>query len=297
MPSTKEIILSQLAEPYCTLLSRISFSGLEEIRFRVGRPVSLYYYNRVLFLTESGTTQTQKNAKYASKNELEALTACLCNHSVYAYLNEMKDGFITIRGGHRVGLAGKCVEKNGQISGISSISGINIRIAREYKNCAVSLIPHLHLANSVYNTLLLSPPQCGKTTYLRDITRLLSADFKITVVDERSEIAGSFDGIPQFDIGPQTDVLDRFPKTDGMLLALRSLSPQILVTDELGDDRDADAAYKLYGAGCRLIATMHGDNLNELSKTKKSLLSLFDIAILMGRRDGRPAVSSITRLR
>lgn len=297
MPSTKEIILSQLAEPYCTLLSRISFSGLEEIRFRVGRPVSLYYYNRILFLAESGTTQTQKDAKHASKNELEALTACLCNYSVYAYLNEMKDGFITIRGGHRVGLAGKCVEKNGQISGISSISGINIRIAREYKGCAESLMPHLRLANSVYNTLLLSPPQCGKTTYLRDITRLLSADFKITVVDERSEIAGSFDGIPQFDIGPQTDVLDRFPKTDGMLLALRSLSPQILVTDELGDDRDADAAYKLYGAGCRLIATMHGDNLNELSKTKKSLLSLFDIAILMGRRDGRPAVSSITRLR
>lgn len=293
MQTTKEIIIRQLSEPYRTLLSSVSFDGLEEIRFRIGQPVTLYYYNRTVFLNESGHT----NIRPTDKNDLEALSACLCNHSVYAYLNEIKDGFITIRGGHRVGLAGKCIEKNGQITGISSISGINLRIAREYKNCAKDLLPHLHRMGSIQNTLLLSPPQCGKTTYLRDIARLLSADYKITVVDERSEIAGTYDGIPQFDLGPQTDVLDRFPKAEGMLLALRSLSPQILITDELGDDRDIEAIKKLYGAGCRVIATMHGDNLTNLSHAKKDMLAYFDLALLMGRQNNKPAVSAIKQLR
>ncbi|MBE7041824.1 MAG: stage III sporulation protein AA [Ruminococcaceae bacterium] len=293
MQNTKEIIIRQLSEPYRTLLSPVSFDGLEEIRFRIGQPVTLYYYNRTVFLNESGHT----NIRSTGRNDLEALSACLCNHSVYAYLNEIKDGFITIRGGHRVGLAGKCVEKNGRITGISSISGINLRIAREYKNCAKDLLPHLHRIGGIQNTLLLSPPQCGKTTYLRDIARLLSADYKITVVDERSEIAGTYDGIPQFDLGPQTDVLDRFPKAEGMLLALRSLSPQILITDELGDDRDIEAIKKLYGAGCRIIATMHGDSLTDLSQAKKDMLSYFNLILLMGRQNNKPAVSAIKQLR
>ncbi len=293
MQNTKEIIIRQLSEPYRTLLSPVSFDGLEEIRFRIGQPVTLYYYNRTIFLNESGHT----NIRSTGRNDLEALSACLCNHSVYAYLNEIKDGFITIRGGHRVGLAGKCVEKNGRITGISSISGINLRIAREYKNCAKDLLPHLHRIEGIQNTLLLSPPQCGKTTYLRDIARLLSADYKITVVDERSEIAGTYDGIPQFDLGPQTDVLDRFPKAEGMLLALRSLSPQILITDELGDDRDIEAIKKLYGAGCRIIATMHGDSLTDLSQAKKDMLSYFNLVLIMGRQNSKPAVSAIKQLR
>ncbi len=293
MQHTKDIILRQLSEPYRTLLAHVTFDGLEEIRFRVGQPVTLYYYNRMVYVSP------QTTAKYTpvENKDLETLAASLCNHSVYAYQNEIKDGFITIRGGHRVGLAGKCVEKNGQITGISSVSGINLRIAHEYKNCAKNLLPHLYRNGRLQNTLLLSPPQCGKTTYLRDITRLLSSNYKITVVDERSEIAGTYDGIPQFDIGPQTDVLDRFPKAEGMLLALRSLSPQILITDELGDDRDIESVKKLYGAGCHLIATMHGDSLAELSKTKKDLLSFFDLALLMGRKDSKPAVLSIKQLR
>lgn len=297
MTNTKEMIINQLTEPYRTLLAHISFAKLEEIRLRIGRPVCLYYADGMHFLSSSGTTHCKNNAKVTQKAELEALSACLCNHSVYAYLNEIKDGFITVRGGHRVGLAGKCVEKNGQITGIASISGINFRIAREYVGCAEALLPHLFSGGHLQNTLLISPPQCGKTTYLRDIARLLSDEYKVTIVDERSEIAGMYEGIPQFDIGPQTDVLDRFPKTEGMLLALRSLSPQVLITDELGDPKDANAAYKLHGAGCRIIASMHGDNLEELKKTKKELLSLFDVAVCLGRLNNCPAVLDIIQMR
>lgn len=297
MTKTKEMILNQLTEPYRSLLAHISFAELEEIRFRTGQPVCLYYADGMRFLSNACVTHCKNNAKITSKTELEALSTCLCNHSVYAYLNEIKDGFITVRGGHRVGLAGKCVEKNGQITGISSISGINFRIAREYVGCAKTIMPSLFSDGHLQNILLISPPQCGKTTYLRDIARLLSADYKVTIVDERSEIAGMYDGVPQFDIGPQTDVLDRFPKTAGMLLALRSLSPQVLITDELGDPKDADAIYKLHGAGCRLIASMHGVTPEEFVKTKKELISFFDIVICLERQNNRPAVSNIIHLR
>ena len=297
MNNTKDTILRQLLEPYRTLFSSVSFQGLEEIRFRIARPIILYYHNCTKYLSENGVTSFPHLAKCVTKAELEDVSSCLLSHSVYAYLNDIKDGFATIRGGHRVGLAGKCVIKNGQVTGITSISGINIRIAREFPGCSKALAEQLQTKTGVKNTLLISPPQCGKTTYLRDLARIFSQKYKITIVDERSEIAGTFEGIPQFDIGPQTDVLDRFPKTSGMILALRSLSPQILLTDELGDEKDAEAIGKLHGAGCQLIASMHGDNLSELRRVKKELLSFFDVAVLMGRKEGIPSVLSIESMR
>ncbi|MBQ2696288.1 MAG: stage III sporulation protein AA [Clostridia bacterium] len=297
MDNTKDMILRQLSDTYRRLLSSVPFQGLEEIRFRIERPVTLYYHDRTVYLSDCGITLYPHSAKFIGKSELEDVSSCLLNHSVYAYLNEIKDGFATIRGGHRVGLAGKCIIKNGQITGMTAISGINLRIAREYPGCAKALADRLKTQNGVKNTLLISPPQCGKTTYLRDLARIFSHTYKITIVDERSEIAGTYEGVPQFDIGPQTDVLDRFPKSSGMLLALRSLSPQILLTDELGDEKDAEAIRKLCGAGCRIIASMHGDSLSELRRTKKELLSFFDVAVCMGRQNGIPSVISIESLR
>ncbi len=289
MDKGKHMILHQLPEAYRRLLSSVSFNGLEEIRFRIGRPVCLYYHNHHSFISDSHPL--------TEKDTLEGLASTLCNHSIYAYLNDLKDGFITLRGGHRVGLSGKCIIKDGKISGLTAISGVNIRIAREYISCAATLAPHLRTQSGIQNTLLISPPQCGKTTFLRDLARIFSAEFKITIVDERSEIAGSYESAPQFDIGMQTDVLDRFPKSSGMLLALRSLSPQILITDELGDTEDIEAIRKVSGAGCKLIASVHGDNAEELKRTKRELLSFFDIAVIMGRQNGLPAVLSIEELK
>ena len=282
----KNIILRQLSEPYASILSAVDFSGLEEIRFRIARPISLYYHKRHCLLPN-----------IASLEDIEGLAAALCNHSVYAYLNDLKDGFITIRGGHRVGLAGKCIKKDGQITGITAVSGINLRIAHEFPGCAAGIAPHLRTASSIKNTLLVSPPQCGKTTFLRDLARIFSAEYKVTIVDERSEIAGTYEATPQFDVGPQTDVLDRFPKTDGMLMALRSLSPQILITDELGGTEDIQAIRRVSGAGCRIIASVHGESLAELMHLKSELLSFFDVAVMMGRQNGLPSVQSIQNLR
>ncbi len=282
----KNIILRQLSEPYASILSPVDFTGLEEIRFRVNRPISLYYHRQNCLLPNVVVSE-----------DIEALAAALCNHSVYAYLNDLKDGFITIRGGHRVGLAGKCVKKDGQITGITAISGINLRIARQFPGCAAKLAHHLKTSTGIKNTLLISPPQCGKTTYLRDLARIFSVENKVTIIDERSEIAGTYEGMPQFDVGPQTDVLDRFPKATGMLMALRSLSPQILITDELGGMDDIEAIHQISGAGCRIIASVHGDDLTELKLCKNDLLSFFDVAVMMGRQNGLPAILSIQNLR
>lgn len=296
MKNTKETVLCHLPECYRMPLSAVSFDGLEEIRFRAKRPILLYYNKATLLLGQNGIVRTPHLALCPTAHDLEMLAACLCNHSVYACLDDLSCGFVTITGGHRIGFSGRGVIKENCISSIASISGINLRIAREHCGCAESLASKLCSGNTVKNTLLISPPQCGKTTYLRDLARIFSARYKITIVDERSEIAGMQNGTPAFDIGLQTDVLDHFPKTEGMLLALRSLSPQILMTDELGDPRDNDAMMKLFGAGCKIIATLHGESLCEIKKTKKELLSFFDVAVLLGRKGGIPSVLSIETL-
>ncbi|MBR5236412.1 MAG: stage III sporulation protein AA [Clostridia bacterium] len=295
MDKCKHSILAQLPAAYRLLLEPVSFNSLEEIRFRANQPVMLYFHENHCYLHKNGgTCSTPDNAKRTVSAELSMLASSLCNHSVYAHTNDMKDGFITLRGGHRVGLAGKAVIKEGKVNGLCDISGINIRIAKPHTGCAGDLLPQLKTAKGVFlNTLLIAPPQCGKTTMLRDLARMLSTHYKIAIIDERSEIAGTFEGVPQFDLGYQTDVLDRFPKVTGMLLALRSLSPQVLITDEVGSDADIEAMERVRHTGCQLLASVHGDSIRTLLKAKPRLLSLFDVAVLMGRRNNCPAVLEV----
>lgn len=298
MDTAKEMILKQLPRPFAQKLSAIPFAELEEIRFRVNRPIMLYFHSHTAFITAEGNLcASPSRAATICRNDLDALFAALCGNSVYAHLNDVTDGFITLHGGHRVGISGRCIMKDNEISNVTAVSGINIRIARPYSGCASGLALQLRTNGTIYNTLLIAPPQCGKTTMLRDLARIFSADFKITVVDERSEIAGSYNGVPQFDIGMQTDVLDRFPKARGMLFALRSLSPDILLTDELGAPSDLNALREVSRAGCRLIASVHGTSVDDIQKTRPELLSFFDAAVLLARRNHLPCVSEVISLR
>ena len=298
MDSCKEIILQQLTPLYRRLFQSVDFSQLEEIRFRIERPVMLYRHDGPSFLSENGEkTSIESIAKASSAAELNDLATTFCSGSIYAYLNDLKDGFITICGGHRVGIAGKSVIKNGEITNITDISGINLRSAREFPGCAREIASQLCIDSCLQNALLISPPQCGKTTFLRDLARLFSAKNKVVIVDERSEIAGSFGGVPQFDIGMQTDVLDRFPKAAGMLLAIRSLSPDILITDELGATDDEEALQYATNSGCRVIASIHGNSPEDVECAHPGLLNFFDIVILLGRKNNRPAVMGICKLR
>lgn len=274
--------------------------NLQEIRLRAGKPLMVCHDNTDCFLTPEGQfTRDINNAYLVSQQEIVKCLELMSENSVYAYQDEIKSGFITLRGGHRVGISGKVVMLEGQIKNIKDFSGLNIRVAKEIKGCSENIIKYIIKSNNdVFNTLIIGPPQCGKTTILRDIARTLSngdqkQDFKglkIGIVDERSEIAACCKGIPQNDVGFRTDVMDGCPKTLGMEMLLRSMSPNAIITDEIGTHGDKEAILKVLNSGVKIIASAHGYNITEL-KMREELLVLiksgvFDRYIVLSSRNG-----------
>lgn len=246
----------------------------EEIRLRIGQPVMIigkteeYFWN-----LESGELQRQQKDAYCWKEEdMKGTLSRMSQYSMYALDEEIKRGFFTMQGGHRIGVVGKTVCEQGKVTAMRNISGVNIRIAREKKGCAKKMLSYIREGAELHNTLILSPPGTGKTTMLRDCIRILSngdekaAGKKIGVVDERSEIAASFQGIPQNDLGIRTDVLDCCPKAEGMRLLLRSMSPQIIAVDELGSLEDYQAVEEVLHCGCKILGTMHVGKIEELKE-------------------------------
>lgn|GEM_PF-30274 len=233
---------------------------IDEIRIRIGRPVELNFGKTVQFLPPA-----------VSEKEGEQLFGNLAKHSIYALEEELKRGYITVEGGHRVGLAGKVILENGAVKAIRDISSFNIRIAREKIGIADKLLPFL-FDGDWKHTMIIGAPHTGKTTLLRDIARLVSTGSKarrippakVGIVDERSEIAGCFHGIPQMTFGTRVDVLDGCPKAEGMMMMIRSMSPDVLIVDEIGRKEDTEAILEAVHAGIRLIMTTHGETLEEL---------------------------------
>lgn len=270
-------------------MEKSSFDGLEEIRIRLGLPVELIYDNHVTWLNR----QTYKIDRLALEEMLNYMTG----YSYYAMTEELKKGYITLSGGHRVGLTGRTnfssldsVEQD-KVTGLVDIGGLNIRIAHEKKGCAQKIIPFIRNDHLIYNTLIFSAPGIGKTTYLRDAIRLLSwgdtihQGMKICVVDERSEIGACVMGKPQNDLGGRTDVLDGCPKEIGMEMVLRSMSPQIIAVDELGKEREFQILQKIGRSGVKVLGTMHGGSMEELTKVYgKQILSCFERFIELRRR-------------
>ncbi len=257
--------------------------NLQEIRMRAGKPLMAYYRNRDLFVTADGELSKDSKAAYiVTQSEIIKSVELMSENSVYAFQDEIKSGFITLKGGHRVGLSGRVILQEGQIRNIKDFNGLNIRVAKEISGCSSHLIRYIIKNNNdIYNTLIIGPPQCGKTTILRDVSKNLSngleeLDFvglKIGIVDERSEIAACSKGIPQNDVGFRTDVMDSCPKAPGMEMLLRSMSPNIIITDEIGTRGDKDAIMKVLNSGVKIIASAHGYNISEL-KMREELLAL-----------------------
>ena len=195
--------------------------------------------------------------------DIREMTEFISGYSMYACEDELRNGFITLKGGHRVGIAGEVVTENGKIKTMKNISSFNIRISRERKGCADRLVQYAD-----GNLLIISPPRAGKTTLLRDLLRQISRKpmENVGIVDERSEIAACYRGRPENDVGERTDVLDCCPKPEGMLMLLRSMSPTVIGVDELGKKEDIDAVLRVVNCGVRVIATVHGENLEEIRR-------------------------------
>lgn len=249
------------------------YERLQEIRLRAELPLMVIYGNREYFVGITGHfTESKEEAYIVRKNELRETVEYICNYSVYAYEEELRQGFITIQGGHRVGLGGRTVCEKDNIKSMKHISFLNIRLSHQIIGCAEKAMQYIRLENTIAHTIIISPPRCGKTTLLRDIIRSISNGTKkhpgmtVGVVDERSELGASYMGIPQNDLGIRTDILDCCPKAQGMLMLVRSMSPQVLAVDEIGGISDIDAVSYVVGCGCKLIVTAHGSDLEDIQK-------------------------------
>ncbi|MDO4305513.1 MAG: stage III sporulation protein AA [Eubacteriales bacterium] len=276
----------------------LDYDKLYEIRLRVGRPLFLTYDGGECFLRSKGQEQYLVTVEDL-KETLEYVTG----YSLYAYEDEIRQGFLSVQGGHRVGVTGKVILDGNRIRGMKYISCINVRLAHQIPGCADEIMPYIRTKDWVANTLIVSPPRCGKTTMLRDIIRQLSngkddlPGLTVGVVDERSELAGSYQGVPQNDLGMRTDVLDGCPKSEGMQMLIRSMSPQVVAVDELGKDDDYQAVESVIHCGCKLIATAHGnsmeDVLNQPLFQKLLEARVFERYIVLGKGNHAGEVEAI----
>ena len=242
-------------------------SSLQEIRIRVNRPIILK------------TGQSDLLIEYlVTQSEVFEVLEKLCNNSIYAYQNQICKGFITVRGGHRVGITGTAITENEKVTNLKYITSLNFRIAREVKGCSNKILKDVICKeqNTIYTSLIVSPPGKGKTTMLRDLIRNISngvpeLGFRgktCGVVDERGEIAAMYHGIPQNDVGIRTDVIENISKDKGMSMLIRSMAPEIIACDEIGSKEDVEAIQNVVISGVKGIFTMHGKNLDDIKENQ-----------------------------
>lgn len=246
----------------------------QEIRLRVGRPVMIIGSLQNYFVTERAAVISvmRSDLLSATLEQLDETFQAMCGYSVYSYQNDIKNGFLTIQGGHRVGLCGTAVFHNGEIAGIRNISSMNIRISRQISGAADQLLRQLQ--GDVEGLLLAGAPCSGKTTILRDLARQLSIGKngpfrKVVVVDERGELGGVCGGLCHNDLG-LSDVLNGYPKGEGILRAVRCLSPDVIICDEVGNLADISAIEEGLNAGAAMIASIHAGSLQELKRRKQA---------------------------
>ena len=277
---------------------------LQEIRLRINGPLLVVYRGEEYFLgAKGGLCKDPGQAFRVCRRCLQETLEYLSGYSLYAYEEEVRQGYLTLQGGHRVGLAGKTILDGEKITSIRFISFINIRFSHQVKGCASVILPYIAQGSTVLHTLLISPPRCGQTTILRDLIRQISdGDEKrpghcVGVVDERSEIGGCHQGVPKNDVGIRTDVLDGCPKAEGMMMLIRSMSPEVIAVDEIGSYEDIHAIESGIHCGCRLLATVHGSSIDDIKR--KPLLNrlvkekIFERYILL---EGRPRAGTVRQI-
>jgi len=264
--NTKENIRAFLGSEVARRLDEVSiaeFSRVSEIRLRADKPMILRIGGQDFFVG-TGLAAAGEGGFCPAAEDIRETMERISRYSFYAFEAELSMGYITLPGGHRVGVSGQVVIENGAVRAWRYINGINIRVAHSVLGCADDVLPHIFNSDGLRHTMIISPPAFGKTTLLRDIVRQISNGFRdfngltVGLADERSEIAGCFRGVAQNDVGIRTDVLDGCPKALAIIMLLRGMSPDVIAVDELGGEQDARAVDAVLNAGVKLLCTAHG---------------------------------------
>jgi len=284
MEKLNEIFRNYFCGELGLALSSMPDCFLTEVRARALKPLGVRLGKDSRFVRRDGRLTAEAGAALiVSLSDIKKTAERMSEYSPYAFAQQLQSGFLTLPGGHRVGFCGQADIQSGKMRGLSHISSLSLRVAREAPGCAAAVMGILSKAQSC---LIISPPGGGKTTLLRDIARQISeSGMSVAIADERSEIAGCFGGVPALDVGPWTDVLDGCPKAAAMHRLLRSMSPEIIITDEIGGEDDADAVLEMVTAGVKVITTAHGTGLGDFlrrpSLKKLRDANIFDAVIVL----------------
>lgn len=332
----KEEILKLFPRDLRSLLGQVveTFEQVQEIRMRSGQPLMMVIGDREYVVKKDGSLESGELPSFLNREDgceglyrvtqgqMKETVEYMGNFSLYAAEEELRQGFLTIQGGHRIGVAGRTLVQGKEIRLMKFISFLNIRVAHEVVGCADGIMRYLYSekGDRFLNTLLISPPRCGKTTLLRDVIRQVSSGWSeelsgaglesqgqkwrrcipgmsVGVVDERSELGACYQGVPQNDLGPRADVLDCCPKSQGMMMLVRTMAPRVIAVDEIGSQADVEAIEYVKNCGCSLAATIHGSSLEDIRQKPalKDLLAqkTFERLILLSREDGAGQVSCI----
>lgn len=293
-----------MPKPIFTALASINGDiapEIEEIRLRTQRPLMVYTCGNGYCVDAQGGLSLESGL-FVSEDDVSNTFLALTGQSPYAYEEEIRQGFLTLESGIRAGLSGSALLSGGSVRTYKTVSGINFRIPREAKGVANGLLSLITQQNRLKSTLVISPPRLGKTTLARDIARCAGSGIgmepsRVTVVDERQEIAASLYGRPLFDVGRETDVISGVPKAEGVFMALRSLSPDVIVTDEIGKSSDLEALREVANSGVVMVATAHAPDFEGL-KAKlffKQICEerMFESFVVLSAALGRITVSQI----